>query len=651
MKYLVTIAALLACGAPPKDSAETPTVASGQLGLVRQVSWPGGGTEITIKISTPTGDPLGSAEIGAFRVSVDGAIVGEDSMAVTPQALPVGFTALLVRPAETQELRANQIVLLKGFLQERSSEERIGLFLWRERVEQLANFTRDRDRLDGQLDKLVGMEPSAEVQDAHEALIDVENRLFAVEGRGPRGMRAVVVEGADVPTLPATRAAVAVGVAGASNRLEEFASSSYFRVSVCGGLAGGNAELAVVGLEGVLPLGLAPALPESATDACDVTQMGPGLRGYPESIELVFTDAERGVYDQRVSSLSKSDFDLSVRLDGGAQIAASAHLRGKGTLGCERKSYTLTLAGPSRHLLPASRTDEFYLLSMCADDRYVQQYTANQLMKELGLYPLEFRYIEVVLDGQNQGVYLLLEKPREELVRDGSGVHSVMRRRFISSPPEEFFESKFDTGEFDAETMYGAASSDKTSLAEQIDLEQYLHFLALMTAYQNGDYIDEIWVVASEQRLADDTASLWFETMAWDNDDLFSECHYTGRFAFVDENELVYCAEAAIDSALLSDPILYSRYVDVLESVLEEHVTPDRFDAAVDATEVAIMPILSKAGVSAAMVRLIADNPGAIDPEEAKRDVAAKLESLRSQYRQRHSLLLDRISAYRGTLQ
>jgi hypothetical protein len=223
-----------------------------------------------------------------------------------------------------------------------------------------------------------------------------------------------------------------------------------------------------------------------------------------------------------------------------------------------------------------------------------------------------------------------------------------MRRRFETNPPTDYFESKFSTGLFDAAALYAAAATaDIASMQDEISLDPYLRFLALMTAYQNGDYIDEIWVTASEQRLAA-KQGLWFETMAWDNDDLFSECHYSGQFAFVDPNALVYCAEATIDHLLLADPAIYTRYVDILEDLLLREVPPERVDAAADATEAAILPILARDGVSAAMVRLVEENPEAIDPAEAQRDVSAKLADLRDSYRSRHAELLARIAAYRG---
>tara|TARA_R110002096_G_scaffold171490_4_gene344465 strand:+ start:84288 stop:86246 length:1959 start_codon:yes stop_codon:yes gene_type:complete len=645
---IVALALLWACSTPPGDLDVNLEVASGQLGLVRQVSWPGGGTELTVKVTNPEGGPSAEELAEAFQVSTAGGGIGGDAITVEREVLGVGVTTLLIKPAATAALRASQVQELARFVLERPTSEAISLMLWRTGIEQLANFTLDRERLQAKLDLVLGMEPAAVPLELEEALRIAEAHVALVGGRAPRGIRALVLSGAEVAVLPPTRSAVIVGTEQASARIEEFANSSYYRVSLCHGEPGALLNVMVDSAAGVLPVLLANALPESNDAACDVATIGPNLRLYPKRIELEFTDAQRQVYDERVAALSKADFDLAVRLDGSAPITASAHLRGKGTLGCERKSYTLSLDGAGRHLLPNSRTDEFYLLSMCADDRYVEQYTANQLLSELGLFPLVFRYVEVVLDDATQGVYLLLEKPREEIVRDGAGIHDVMRRRFETNPPADYFESKYTTGFFDAPGTYSAAVSEPATLHEHLNIEQYLRFLALMTAYQNGDYIDEIWVAASEQRVVGDSAGLWFETMAWDNDDLFSDCHYEGRFAFVDPNDLVYCAEATIDHALLADPVVYSRYVDILEDVLRNRVPPERFDAATEATAGEILPILARDGVSAALVRLVEDNPGAVDPAEAQRDVSAKLEALRGLYRSRHGVLLERIGVYRG---
>lgn len=126
-----------------------------------------------------------------------------------------------------------------------------------------------------------------------------------------------------------------------------------------------------------------------------------GIRPYPDVIEFSFTEQQRPIHDARKAARSKQDFDLSVRLwPDGPAVPATAHLRGKGSLGCERSSYTLDLdTGTPRYLLPDSATDEFYLLSMCLDDRYVRAHTVYRLLGNLGLFPLAFRFVELRLDG------------------------------------------------------------------------------------------------------------------------------------------------------------------------------------------------------------------------------------------------------------
>src|SRR5690606_19956356 len=82
----------------------------------------------------------------------------------------------------------------------------------------------------------------------------------------------------------------------------------------------------------------------------------------------------------------------------------------------------------ARQWLPDSGTDHFMLVSMCKDDRYITQHTANQMMARLGLFAPRFRMVELVISGESQGVYLLLEKPSTLLKRDSSRPRLIVRR-------------------------------------------------------------------------------------------------------------------------------------------------------------------------------------------------------------------------------
>lgn len=647
---LLLVSVLCSCGDNTQPEPE-PTPASGDLGLVRAVSWPGGGRELTVRVQDSDRLAVSENLAGLFRVELsNGANTGLQT-SVTRKSLSPGFTAILLRPAASASDAEEVIAQLRTFIDSREAQEKIGLYLWQSQVRQVASFTSDRERLISLAQFVLSEEPDADPLSEESAFLQVELETIAIGGKGIDPMRSVVVVGpaSTLKTVPRALPFVA-GLANAAKVIDDFAEFGNYRVAICGPTSQIEGTVVVDGREGLLPFALGETLPEEVESECSIANIESGARDYAQELELVFSTGERQIYEERVAALSKSDFAVSIRLGiGKTPVPASAHLRGKGTLGCLRKSYTLEIDGPARFLLPDSRSDEYYLLSMCADDRYVNQYTANQLMAELGLFSLKFRYVTLSLDGESKGVYLLLEKPREELVRDNSRVRAVIRRRF--APPDEQFEFKYnelDPGKVVDE--YNSILDDLVNANKIVDVDQYLLFLAMMTVYQNGDYIDEIWLIATESVKQDGATGNWFEMMAWDNDDLFTECHYTGRYAFVDPNELVHCAESKLGHALLSNPDMYARYVDVLEDLLVNKVPPSRFDEAVKKTSDSILPIFDDARISGAMVRLVADVPSAAEPEFAKLELTQKLDELSGKYRARHQLLLTRIAAYRESL-
>jgi hypothetical protein len=367
------------------------------------------------------------------------------------------------------------------------------------------------------------------------------------------------------------------------------------------------------------------------------------------------------VYEERVGALSKEDFALSVGFAPDQPAApATAHLRGKGSLGCARKSYTLDLAGsrPRHWLAGDSATDHFYLLSMCLDDRYVQGTTGLLLMQQLGLFPLEHRMIELAIDGATRGVYVLVEKPSQEIERDHGGVRAVLRRRF-EAPPATSIEVKMARDDAAAAAAaYQAWLGELASLsgadlaavlAERMDLAAYLRLLALSSLLRNGDTVDELWLWSTDRIGADGVVGDFYSFMGWDPEDLFTGCHYEGQYAFPDPWGLAYCAEAELDTIILSDPHLYARYVDALDAVLAV-VTEEVFAAATAKTAAALLAVLARADVAAAMVELIDAVPAAADPVVAEAEVRARLARMETSFHNRRAALVQSIAAYRAAV-
>jgi hypothetical protein len=98
---------------------------------------------------------------------------------------------------------------------------------------------------------------------------------------------------------------------------------------------------------------------------------------------------------------------------------------------------------------------------------------------------------------------------------------------------------------------------------------------------------------------------------------------------------------------LLSDPVTYARYVDVLQGVIDA-ITQQRFRAALDETAAELEVYISRPEIAAAMVELIEDVPGATDPKVALQEIAAEIDALEAALVARRALLQQRIDTYRA---
>lgn len=675
---LIILVAAGACGEPPADVADAggpdamPPVATSNMAIVRFESYPSGGREITLRVEDADGNIVPDVSDSIDVRWPDDTSADFDA---EPTALEPGFTAILVRGSADATAQSDIVAELEAFAALRPAGERLAIYRWGSAIDQVANFTDDRERFDQHADRFGDLAVDPAPMDTADAVRAVADEVRTIGGLAPRVMRAVAVIGADGATresvadeiltavpvvwLPTDAADPDAVRMSASARIDDLAGGAHYAITLCGPTGFETATVSVAGVPGALSVPLPATLPEQTGGTCSLDDLGRDNRPYTPVIDFVFTPAQRTVFDDRVAGPSEADFDLSVRLAPGEDtVAATAHLRGQGSLGCARKSYTVNLTGPDvRYLLPDSAINEFHLISMCADNRYVEQYTANQIMQRLGVFPLKFRYVEVRLDGVTSGVYLLLEKTMEELRRDNSGARSVLRRRF--SPPDDYVEVKWarnddDQAAIDAMNAFiasleGLTGADlEAALAARIDVDQYLTFIATQTIWRNGDYVDEAFYVSTDTLDATGVADDFFETMGWDADDLFSGCHYGGDHAFVDSNQIAYCAEATIDHIILGDALLYDRYVDKVEQLLTSGLTIADFSAALEQTRADILPWFERADICAASVKLLEANPGATDPEVAQADISNAIDNLDAAFTNRHALLLSRIATYRG---
>jgi hypothetical protein len=291
---------------------------------------------------------------------------------------------------------------------------------------------------------------------------------------------------------------------------------------------------------------------------------------------------------------------------------------------------------------------------MCLDRLYLRNSTAIALMAEEGLFPVPHGLVELTLDGESQGVYLLAENVTEALRRSFSGVTAVIRRGLTDNPGEVKWSlddpaaalARYDGLLAGTEGLSGAALAQ--AIDARLSLDQYLRWLAVMTLIGSGDYVDEVFYYALATTGPDGRPGEAYAVAGWDQDDLFTECHKGGLFAFEDPWGLSLCAEGAIDFRLLADPWIYRRYAEAMGGLIERS-PPPRFARLVEGAAAALLERFADPAVLAAMRELrdvVPDVP--ITLEVVRASMREETAALTRQFSAQRQRLLDRLEAYRA---
>lgn len=642
---------------------------------LRAARWPGGGRELTVGIlnratAAPFADELSS------RVSVKPADGSPLVQKVQPLTLPPGYTAILLPPSATAMERAATIGAISSFVASRPVSERIALYRYGSSTQVFANFLSDRSELNEALQRYQnGSDGDANPLPLLQAIGPVVSDTENVGGGGPDVMRSVVVLTRDPKLVYVDYPQAYVmainpndmGLATASMAIDAARQRAFYKVATCAGEAKLSAKLGVSGLLGELETSLPATLPEELGAACSVDSIDSAKRAYTPVIEFVFDATQRAAHDARTRAtqsgpnydlvLAKSDFQTGIRLaPGQPTILATAHLRGQSSLSCARHGYTFQLEGSNRYLLPDSASDEFSLISMCDDPAYVYAPTVYTLLGD-DLFNSKWRFVELIIDGRTQGIYILTEKTREELVRDTARATTVMRRQYPAAGKDTFEVLYSDNDDLLAPANRYQAFMTKiaplsgnslvSALREQMDYDQYLRYLANQSVLQSGDYIDEMFITGSEQADGLGATSEMYRFMAWDPEG-YTACHSGGANAWVDANGMAYCAEARLDFKILPDAVVYSQFVTKLEESLANQLTRARMVAALDKVKTTLQGLLTRPEICAAMTELLRFNAGAADCAVARTVVGSRADAILAAYDARRTLLQTRIATYRA---
>jgi hypothetical protein len=305
----------------------------------------------------------------------------------------------------------------------------------------------------------------------------------------------------------------------------------------------------------------------------------------------------------------------------------------------------LEAQGP-RPIMPGSVDDEFLLISLCYDQAYVESYTFDQLLSARGFWPLKFDYVELVIDGESHGVFMLMEKPHEAAKRDHARALGQIRRNHeIESDPlgVKIFKdgAEWIVQEYEDLLPTAENTSGEEMVAElrrRMAFDHYLRFVATMTALMNSDYGDEVRFLATER--IGSPGALW-EISAWDPEDMLRLTCVWDAYTLHDPTGLVWCAEGWLEQEVLADPVAHRMYAEILRAVLAD-LTVERFDEALANARARLAPFMQDPAIRAASIEM--GSPATADEALAKID--SRQRTMRKRFVAWHDELQRRLAAY-----
>ena len=261
-------------------------------------------------------------------------------------------------------------------------------------------------------------------------------------------------------------------------------------------------------------------------------------------------------------------------------------IAGASTLKYRRKNYKISLEKPCPFNSNGTtlQLENFRLLSLSMDPCYFHMFISYNLMKEVGLFDLYFSYVELKINNETQGIYLLIEDP-EHYALNRKESSFILRRDYRHSnfqQPDSI--KKFD---FKSKAKNSTVTDDKhiqafksiyaslysydnedlfESLNKYLDVNKYMKWMAINYFLCNGDYTDELFFFT--QTTNDNNR---FDIIPWDYDDILRTYPHEGweyRHAKIG-NKLIYSIEDSLDLKIANDKYLYCQYLNNLRSMLE----------------------------------------------------------------------------------
>ena len=286
-------------------------------------------------------------------------------------------------------------------------------------------------------------------------------------------------------------------------------------------------------------------------------------------------------------------------INGDTLVPQAISTRGQSSLYFRRKSFTFDLKSKAtfRHGDRTESFKKFYLSSLSMDKNYCSNRLAFEMMDDIHLFPLFYSYCELWINGESEGIHMLVERPEDWamkmeksplIIRRGFDHHIDKIKTGIATTSEEAKKDRENfnliyksLNEYEGEQLYKV-------LSDLLDMDVYLKWIAFNFFVKNGDYTDEVFFYV-------DKAINKYKIIPWDYDDLFSPAPHEGDVVNkkLRADKLFFSTEDMLDKKIVSDPYLYKLYLIQLRELLGQ-LSPDMIKKAFENTYAELYPFYSK---------------------------------------------------------
>ncbi len=294
---------------------------------------------------------------------------------------------------------------------------------------------------------------------------------------------------------------------------------------------------------------------------------------------------------KRVLSSKGQKLDLknsALKFNGETVAIEEIHLHGNTTLYFERKSFSVDAAQKIKICDKGCKPlDAFYLISLSMDKNYFHNRLCFDLLAELKLFQLQYKYAEVKINGDSQGIYLMVQRPQDWskkiaespfILRRGVN-HEIAKENAQKDLDKEAVKSYRQQFTSIYKLAYKYSGEDLyNKLAEILDVDEYMRWMAFNYIVKNGDYSDELYFYI-------DPDTKRFRIIPWDYDDIFKPAPHEGMDVWkskMNPSSLIFSSEDALDLTIARDNYLYKKYLQHLSNVMDE-LSEEKIEAIINA--------------------------------------------------------------------